>query len=842
MTASPGEKKDLGAVDAASEVLRTEVVTPSADILPLFDTGVKGCLDAALSLASRGIPVFPCKPCAKEPLTAHGFKDATTDFEKIKRWWERTPDANLAIPTGAVSGLSVIDLDVDASKGKDGLSAWGTLCNVHGTASTYAVRTPRGGKHLYFKHSCGFKSGTDNLAKGIDTRGDGGYVLVPPSSTDKGSYAVEVACIPAPLPLWAIDAISSKHQTAPIPTLPSHQQAPTNDMTTIEAALAYIVPDCAYEEWIDIGMALHSWSATQGFQLWDSWSSKGSKYKPGDCERHWKSFKCGGVTIATLFDYAKRNGYIQSRGGRKADAHEQHLVENPLEPYWSEVAPLGGDFIPLEPFPIASLPSALRNMAVELSRTMNTPPEMASMAVICIASIAMRNSFKIAIKKDHLQYGNLYGFCVLDVALGKTPTMRQAAAPLYDVQADLREAWQRSKEEWDAKDAVISARIEKIKTDARKADTPKSREELQLEIIKLREELGKIPSEITVFCDDATSEAMGRRMHINGGSLGVLSGEAEKIIENIAGRYSGTNSDQRVLLAGHGGDSLRVDREGKPSYLIPSACLSALLMFQNNCLEKFGENDEIRGRGLLSRPLWICPDAIENFDYNEEVISPRVREEYSQAIKAIWRLAPPLTPDGMPDSLVLNLSPAGFELWKQFNHDLKLEAFKLRKDNPLYGKWLCKLPENVARLALLFHVVKHVSEGLPLVCIESEVAEAALVGDSLKSHARRIFDLIGSSQVITNSRAVWSWIDKNRGKLCDRRTLEGHGRIEAVKSCDLSKNGVAGIMNAKDAASCLDSLADRGWLFKWEHKSDNAKSQTLFSIRPKNLSGVENEQ
>lgn len=75
---------------------------------------------AALGYTGEGWPVFPCRPDSKVPATVHGFKDAATDPSVIAGWWSRTPDANVAIPTGT----STVDvLDVDVKGAADGRAA-----------------------------------------------------------------------------------------------------------------------------------------------------------------------------------------------------------------------------------------------------------------------------------------------------------------------------------------------------------------------------------------------------------------------------------------------------------------------------------------------------------------------------------------------------------------------------------------------------------------------------------------------------------------------------------------------------------------------------------------------
>ena len=74
-------------------------------------------LDAALAYARKGYPVFPCSENTKIPFkNTNGSKDATTDLDKITEWWSKFPNANIAMLTGSISGLYVVDIDVPASE------------------------------------------------------------------------------------------------------------------------------------------------------------------------------------------------------------------------------------------------------------------------------------------------------------------------------------------------------------------------------------------------------------------------------------------------------------------------------------------------------------------------------------------------------------------------------------------------------------------------------------------------------------------------------------------------------------------------------------------------------
>ena len=162
-------------------------------------------LDAALSYAKRGWFVFPvhgikdggacacgveaCGSPGKHPLTSNGLDAATTNAQVIKNWWAMTPGANVAIRTGAESGLVVLDFDH-----AEGVALSETMSSL----PTPRVNTGGGGRHWFLAHP-GFPVGNRARMKpGLDVRADRGYVVAPPSRhASGGTYEWQEFLTPA---------------------------------------------------------------------------------------------------------------------------------------------------------------------------------------------------------------------------------------------------------------------------------------------------------------------------------------------------------------------------------------------------------------------------------------------------------------------------------------------------------------------------------------------------------------------------------------------------------------------------------------------------------------------
>jgi hypothetical protein len=167
-------------------------------------------LEAALEYARSGIPTFPCNPLDKKPLTPNGFKDATKDEAQIRTWWQKWPNAMIGAPTGPASGMWVVDLDLDPVRKLDGKATLKQLITQRGPIpETLKTITPRGGEHLIFSWdpNVEIRNSAGKIGPGIDVRGNGGYVCLPPSKSANGGeyrWAPGSNQVAAPAPAWLI--------------------------------------------------------------------------------------------------------------------------------------------------------------------------------------------------------------------------------------------------------------------------------------------------------------------------------------------------------------------------------------------------------------------------------------------------------------------------------------------------------------------------------------------------------------------------------------------------------------------------------------------------------------
>lgn len=190
-------------------------------------------LEIALHYTTQhGWPVFPCRPAdedvvdpatgeidtraAKSPYTSNGLRGATKFERIIRRWWSDNPEAMIGVPTGAPIGAWVLDIDVPGNQhDHDGRLWLDAMIAEHGPLPlTRQARTAGGGTHYFWRHKDGVRNRAA-IGPGVDTRGDGGYIVAPGSRLASGEIYEWINDAPiVDAPEWLMDLVLPRQAPA----------------------------------------------------------------------------------------------------------------------------------------------------------------------------------------------------------------------------------------------------------------------------------------------------------------------------------------------------------------------------------------------------------------------------------------------------------------------------------------------------------------------------------------------------------------------------------------------------------------------------------------------------
>lgn len=293
-----------------------------------------------------------CRSQGKHPLLKSWQTQATTDTDQIKQWWQRNPHANIG---WAVSpGWCVIDLDVkgkDLVYGSNGLDWY--LANEMLLPNTATQLSPSGGKHLVYRLPVGVQVSNQvaKIAPCVDTRTDGGYILVAPSKAlvDGKADAVdrkveeyawvdsvvdlEDTDIPF-LPAFLLEEMSQQKERISAGGEYGTQRGRKNgialtqemadDMCSIlghknSEGRPTFNPD-EYGDWFTVGSAIFTRSSSEdAFDLWCTWSSVSPKFDEDHSRKMWDhhfdAYHPHAVTFATLAQRAIADGWKPTTNG-----------------------------------------------------------------------------------------------------------------------------------------------------------------------------------------------------------------------------------------------------------------------------------------------------------------------------------------------------------------------------------------------------------------------------------------------------------------------------------------------------------------------------------------------
>lgn len=446
--------------------------------------------------------------------------------QEIRDWWKKCPDANIGIVTGSISGLAVVDLDSE-----DALK----FVEANGGIDTPFVKTGKG-YHAYFK----FQDGIRNFQKkanlpDIDLRGEGGYVVAPPSIHESGhAYkwinSKGLGDLPlADLPSWILAERPEDKQ--PITELyRGCEKGGRNN------GLARLVGS-----WLNDGLSYGACLKNA-----DKWNEKNNPPL---------SFSEVEGTVSSIMRTHTRNN------------------SSPTKIDWPEPISLPDGLLPVQKLDEMMIPEPLRGWIADMAERMQVPPDfMTAAAIVAAASVIGRGCGIYPKRKDDwLVVPNHWGAVVSPPSLLKSPAISAALGPLDRLIYDANEEYRQKMKDCEFELSIMAAKKDSLKTELKKA--LKTNDKAQIERLRSEDKEVEPPRHTRFATQDGTTEKIGEILVDNPRGLLVKRDELIAFLKSLD--KQGREGDRGFYLESWNGTGrFTVDRIGRGTLDVPALCVS----------------------------------------------------------------------------------------------------------------------------------------------------------------------------------------------------------------------------------------------------------------------------
>jgi hypothetical protein len=351
-------------------------------------------------------------------------------------------------------------------------------------------------------------------------------------------------------------------------------------------------------------------------------------------------------------------------------------------------------------FPAATVD--IRDYFADLARSTQTPPDMAALLGLAVASACICNVACVRGHGDHIEPAPLWALVLSEPGTRKSAVLAELLRPILKWEADKGREMRPVIAAAAQRHRITERRIRAIEDQAGKVADPFKRAVVEGEAIRLAQEMEAtpVPTAPALLASEPTPEALVRQMKDNHGRALLASAEGDAL-DIVQGRYSGVRN-YGAMLKGHAGDPIRAQRVGRPSDVIDRPALAVALCVQRAAVEAVWCDPQAEGRGLLARFAVIAPpDLVGMRDVRPEPVRASVREAWQTALTRLLSFEPSADPDVGP--AVTALSPEADALYHAFQ--LRTEAalgFGDLAERRAWGGKLCGLS---LRLALTLHAL-----------------------------------------------------------------------------------------------------------------------------------------
>ena len=692
--------------------------------------------------ADAGKRIFPVKVKDKQPAFIsgfnHGFKDATTSKESIKKAWATT-NFNIGLATGEVNNLVVVDVDDE--------KIWGNFWATRGELPQCPKVTTGKGHHLYFAYPKGRRiHNKQEPGNGFDIRANGGYVVAPPSIHHSGKvYKFTNTGEPPELPEWLLELIAEPKKTA-------------NRTLDFNAAIPAANDSQGYcmkaldSECLAVATAPEG---TRNAALNTASFCIGQLVASGGIAEHvarealtQAAQQCGLTAneVVKTISSGMRAGKAKPRAALETrPGNASGLADNLT---WDKPKELKAELLPVKPLYPEMLPDSMRDYITDIAERMDhsSPDYVAVGVMVALATLIGRKLAVMPKRYDPwLVVPNLWGAVIGRPSAKKTPSLTKAMAPLHQFESVEFEKHGLAMGKYLEQEKVAKVALKANEKLLKKKIEGGKQEEGEQDFLKSLN-LGPVepPPCKRFIVNDATVEKLGELLGSN--PMGVLLFRDELTgWLNMLDKPDRASDRAFYLECWAGTSSFTYDRIGRGTQRIESATLSLMGGIQPGKLmpylvaQKEGKGDD----GLIERfQLMVFPDP-KPFEH----VDRRPNEEAEQKAIQIFNklnwlegdLANPTILKFLPDAQKL------FDTWYDKNQNLVRSATL----SPQLESHLAKYVSLFPSLALIIHAV----DSSPGGSIGIQSAKKALAWcEYLESHARRVYALadgpIGSAKAL----------------------------------------------------------------------------------------------
>jgi hypothetical protein len=448
-----------------------------------------------------------------------------------------------------------------------------------------------------------------------------------------------------------------------------------------------------------------------------------------------------------------------------------------------------------QPLPIDALPPAVRAHVVSVAGALQVPQDLPHLLALGTFSAALAGRVEVEARPGWREPVGLYVACIMPPATRKSPTFAAMTAPLrrHEEEAVIRAA----PKVLAATDVleVAEKRLERTKADVVKGKAESA--EVERARLDVEDARRRIPPDGRLLAGDITPEAMVIRMASQDGRLAVMEPEPGPL-QLVAGRYSDTARLDELKKA-WSGETLLVDRVGRPPVRVRRPALTLALLLQPGVLEALQNGHAFRTEGVMGRFLWCRPP----HGLGRRLTGPDVptldrdaERAFARIVRMLLEVEPAeIEEDGTPRPHVLHLEAEALDLL----HGFEAEVEGQLGDGARLAEvrdWAGKAVGQALRVAALLELAARAADGRPLVSSVSAWAMGSAIRNlrTLMSHALVVLHVDQQAELLT-------YVLRRAIELPDGSTLRD--LYEATK-------GRAAIESVDDLRQLVEGLEDRG--------------------------------